>query len=244
MGSKHHTGMIDGYSSVQAAARRAAAGKTPPRPAPVKPKPPPEPPSPDGPKRIGHTVMPTRHELVCFACGYAFPVTGQLEKIFCPKCKEQLECGDLVVDGHRTEDCRTVGTVTVSPGATVTDATLTATRIVVAGDVRRARLNPTRTLELETGAQVDLKALVPLDVTIRETAELSFDAVLRCRTLDVHGNLCARVETEGSLTLHPGCRFSGEIQTAHLVVLDGAALRGRLKVTAKPTEDRSTQKGT
>ncbi len=234
MAAHNNSGMIDGFHSVQAAARRAAAGgRKPPGTAPPPP-PPTAAAKPEAPRHIGHTVMPTRHDLVCYGCGYAFPVTGRLDKVFCPKCREQLECGDITIEGAWTGDCRTVGTLTVTAGATVTDGTLTATCIAVAGDVRKATLNPTRRLELDTGARIALDAVRELTLGIRSDAELSFDQELRCRDLDVFGNLCARVFTDGTITLHPGSRFSGELHSGHLIVHEGAALRARMHIQPRP----------
>jgi len=153
-----HNGMIDGYSSVQAL--RRLDGKASPRA-----KPPEEsaldegaaaPPKPAG---FGHTALPTRHELICYSCGYAFVVTGRLDKVICPKCRTQLETGDKHIDGAWSGNLKTVGRVYINSGATVTSSSIVAMDIRVAGICRNTRLEPTRHLELDSGAQVEIDKL-------------------------------------------------------------------------------------
>ena len=158
MAISSRSGMIDGFSSVQAVRHKGAR----------KPdtNPPKEtaPPSKTEEQRhrsvqsqkvsIGHTALPSRHELVCYSCQYEFVVTGSLDKVFCPKCREQLETGDRTVEGDWKRDILTVGTVHVKNGAKVLGASIIATDIIIGGDCSEANLKPTRQIELETGAVV------------------------------------------------------------------------------------------
>jgi hypothetical protein len=47
---------------------------------------------------IGKTTMPTRHEVVCYECGFFFQMTGRPKSTFCPKCKANLTFSDLSIE--------------------------------------------------------------------------------------------------------------------------------------------------
>lgn len=228
-------GMIDGYHSVQAA-RRAAGRDRPaaPEPPPTAP-PPPAPPGgePGRPQRASHTALPTKHHIACYSCTYEFTVTGQLKNLICPKCREQLESGDIDVQGPWSRDVKTVGTVNIQPDAILTSGTIIATDIVVRGDVRKADLRPTRRIELAMAAVINPVQLEGRDVYVRPEAQLAFDATLRCRILDVAGELTATLEPGGCVTIRAGGCVRGAIKAAHLVIEDGAGLSARLDI--RPT---------
>ncbi len=230
-------GMIDGFSSVQAA-RRAAEREHPNVPAPLpdeKPMPPPE--SADTPRaqRLAHTALPTKHHIVCYSCTYTFTLTGRLEKVYCPKCRELLECGDLDVRGPWTRDVKTVGRVTIQPDAVLTRGTIIATDIVVSGDARKADLRPTRRIELAMAAVIRPAQLENRDVYIRPEAKLAFDAPLRCRAIEVAGEVTATLEPAGCITIRAGGLVRGAIKAAHLVVEDGGGLAAHLDI--RPAND-------
>jgi cytoskeletal protein CcmA (bactofilin family) len=236
-------GMIDGFMSVQAV--RRTEGRAPDQ----KPSPPdpPQATEPEGtrsestptPKSrpMGHTAMPSRHELVCYSCGYAFVVTGKLTKLFCSKCREQLETGDHEIGGEWTKDIRTVGRVRVKHDAVVRGATIIATDIIVGGDCTAATLSPTRRIELETGAIVPSAVLDEYPIVVRAGARLSLDAPLRCSDLDIHGELQAETEPTGKVTIHPGGMFRGTLKAHHLIVHDGGGLKAKLHIAPAPPEE-------
>lgn len=234
-----HTGMIDGFSSVQAL--RRLDGKVPPREIPetdsVDERQ--NTPSPESPKHssFGHTAMPTRHELICYSCGYSFVVTGRLDKVICPKCKSQLETGDQHIDGTWSGSVKTVGSVYINSGATVTAAHIIAKDIRVAGICHNTRLEPTRHLELDTGAQIDIDKLAQQRLVIIEAAKLNFDEPLRCRSLEIRGELQANVRLAEGGEICAGAMFRGTLQTPRLIVHDGAGLKAHLHINPKRPAD-------
>ncbi len=229
-----HTGMIDGYASVQALRRLDG------RPSRARPLPADTvsgdggaPPPPEGAAKtvpFGHTALPTRHELICYGCSYAFVVTGRLDKVLCPKCKTWLETGDQHIDGSWSGTLRTVGRVYINSGASVTSARIIATDIRVAGACSNSRLEPTRHLELDTGARLELDQLSAQQVVIIAGARLVLDEPLRCRSLDIHGELQADVRVSERTCIHPDAMFRGTLHTPRLVVHDGAGIRAFLHV--------------
>jgi len=236
-------GMIDGFMSVQAVRHKgehkpddkSPPGKSPPEKqeetqsdsVPLQKK-----------ASIGHTAMPSRHELVCYSCGYAFVVTGKLGKVFCSKCREELETGNHEIEGEWKQDIRTVGRVHIKSGATIDGATVIATDIVIAGDCSKANLQPTRRIELETGAIAPPGVLDAHPVLIRAGARLSLKKPLHCFDLDIHGELQADAAPNGTVTIHPGGMFRGKLKAAHLVVHDGGGLSADLHIKPEEPEVR------
>jgi cytoskeletal protein CcmA (bactofilin family) len=239
-------GMIDGFMSVQAVRHKGERHPDPKSP---------EAEAPDAKtgesqsgsaqtrkaSGIGHTALPSRHELICYACEYGFVVTGSLNKVFCPKCREQLETGDHTIEGEWKQDIRTVGKVHVKPGATVIGATIIATDIVIAGDCTKANLKPTRRIELETGATVPPELLNEHRVRIRAGARLSLTTPLRCKTLDIYGELQATAEPTGLITIHPGGMFRGDLKATHLVVHDGGGMSATVRIAPQKPEPPKVQ---
>ncbi len=235
-------GMIDGFMSVQAVRRKGEQGpdNVPPQgEAPPATQEETRHRSADLEKKtsIGQTALPSRHELVCYSCGYAFVVTGKLGKVFCSKCREELETSDRDIEGNWKQDIRTVGRVQIKSGAVIDGATVIATDIAIAGDCSKANLQPTRRIELETGAIVPPGVLDAHPVLIRAGGRISLKAPLHCSNLDVHGELQAEAAPTGVVTIHPGGMFRGKLKTAHLIVHDGGGLSAKLHI--KPEEQKT-----
>jgi hypothetical protein len=231
--------MIDGYTSVQAI--RRLDGKQ------NRVRPPQEDTASDGsgvpppdtvPKAgtFGHTALPTRHELICYSCGYVFVLTGRLEKVLCPKCKTRLETGDKHIDGAWSGTLKTVGRVYINSGAVVTSSRIIATDIRVSGVCRNSRLEPTRHLELDTGAQVELDKLGGVRIVIIEDAKLMLDEPLRCRSLENYGELQADARPAELAVLHPASMFRGTLHSPRLVVHEGAGIKAFLHVSQREAD--------
>ena len=239
-GSGKTHGMIDGFMSVQAVRHKSERGSDR---KPAENKAPPAPaeesrhrsaPAENKKVSIGHTALPTRHELVCYSCRYKFVVNGRLDKVFCPKCREQLETGDHSIEGDWKKDILTVGTVHIKSGAKVLGSTIIATDIIIGGDCSEANLKPTRRIELETGAVVSPGVLNNHKVIIRAGAQLSPDAPLRCSDLEIYGEIQAKAFPTGMVTIFAGGFFRGELEAAHLAVHEGGGLSANLRI--RPAE--------
>jgi cytoskeletal protein CcmA (bactofilin family) len=244
MARHDNTGMIDGYMAVQTVRRssgkqhepdstdapRTDVSGNPDTPAPA---------AGTKPHGFGHTALPTRHDIRCYACGYQFVVTGRPEKILCPKCKEQLHTGDKTICGPFTGTIQTVGTVTIHSGAVVTDSDITASVLRIAGICRKSRLTPGIRVELETGVEVDSAQLDSVDVVVAKGQEVSLNTELHCKTLNLEGKLHAQVRAGTGVTLQEGSTFRGRIHAPSLVVADGAALHADLHIKPSTGEKQT-----
>ncbi len=238
MGSFEKATVIDGFSSIQAVRR---SGKESPdvrtRPASSKL------PAQDGdgkkPKdgsptkaKIGHTAMPTRHEIVCYACGYEHTITGRIQNAFCPKCHEELETGDVVVDSETDRDIKTVGAVEVRPGGALRHANVIASQLVLAGTVEDSVVNIGGRLVLRQGAKVDLQQVKYRDLVVAQGAKFTYRKKIACRDLTVEGELRAKVHPSGMAHVRAGGFLRGEIHSQHLIVDDGGGLKAKVFVGA------------
>ena len=240
--------MIDGYTSVQAIRHKQEHGQSENIPTQTRvPVAAPQDAVPesggDAAKKaaVGRTALPTRHDITCYSCGYSFVVTGRLDKVFCPKCREQLETGDYDIEGEWTQDVLTVGKVYIHSGAVVKGAAITANDIIIAGDCCEANLQPVRHIELESGAVVPTAVLADRKVIIRSGASLSFATVLHCTELEIRCELSASAQPSGLVTIFAGGFFRGSLECRHLVVHDGAGISAELKIL--PERSRSEADG-
>ncbi len=249
MAISNRSGMIDGFTSVQAV-RHKGARKNDHNP--QKDAAPPEKKEEQSHRSVqsqkisaSRTALPSRHELVCYSCQYKFVVTGSLDKVYCPKCREQLETGDHTIEGDWTRDILTVGRVHIKNGAKVLGASIIATDIVIGGDCSEANLKPTRQIELETGAVVAQGVLNNHKIIIRVGSRLVLDNPLRCSDLDVYGDLQTKALPTGKVTVHSGGMFRGELTAHHLIVHEGGGLSAKLRIgpkNVKPIATSPTQK--
>jgi hypothetical protein len=222
--------VLDGLSTVRAV--RHAGGQ--PREARFqapRTRPPPKQPADDDAlraTRIGHTAVPTRAEIVCYQCGYAFVIQGRIAKPLCPKCHEFLNTDDLVIASDWAEDVRTIGRITVKPEAVVHGARLSARDIVLAGNARECALLAFRRLELRPGAQLDWDRTEMLDLVVAGGMAVTPGRALNCRQLDLAGKLDAVVAAGEAVTIRAGGLLVGEVRSPRLIVEDGGGLRAQV----------------
>jgi cytoskeletal protein CcmA (bactofilin family) len=180
--------------------------------------------------RIGHTAIPERHEIVCYACGFAFFLTGRFEKTYCPKCRECLPFKEVTIDRRWSGAVKTVGVVTIAPGGVVDGGTIVATDVVLGGPVEHGRVVASRRLELAAGAPADLSNVAWRDLRVQPGAVVTLSGEIVCRDIVVEGELTATLAVSGTITVEPGGFLKGAVRGAHLVVKDGGGLHARLHI--------------
>ena len=248
MARNDKNGMIDGYMAVQSVRRSSDRQHERPRPAEISSEGTAATPpahatemAPGKSHAFGHTALPTRHDIHCYACGYQFVHTGKLDRVLCPKCKEQLHTGDKTICGPFTGTIQTVGTVTIHSGAKVTDSEITASVIRIAGECHKTRLHPGIRVELQTGAAVDNAKLDTVDVLIEADQQVGLDAELHCKSLQVMGHLRASVTARECVVIAQGAAFQGRIQSPGLVIEDGAAVRADMHIQPQSKHNAGAQ---
>ena len=183
--------------------------------------------------RIARTIVPVRYEVVCYECEYAFQVSGQIHETTCPKCRARLKGGDYVIDKEWFQPIRTTGNVQFLPGAVLRGVDVTAKDISLAGSAEHGGLHACRRLELWPGARFDITKLRVKDLVVRRGARFILAQAIRCRNVEVEGELNAIIFAEGLVTLRSGGLLAGEIDCARLFVEEGGGLEAHVCVGAR-----------
>jgi len=250
--AKKRPNVIDGFASVQAvrrAGKRSATART--RPSRTK--------LPvleedgkaraagkakeTGGARIGQTAMPQKHDIVCYECAYTFVLSGKIGNTICPKCHKALNVGDHKIAKKAKLTVKTIGSVEVTPeGELSAGSSIVARRVVIAGNVSQAAIECTGKVELCQGAELDVKKISFKDLLVRPGSKITITRKLKCRDLEVLGDLDANINVTGTATVKAGGTLRGEISTPHLVVEDGGGLNASVSAGV-PEESSNKKKG-
>jgi cytoskeletal protein CcmA (bactofilin family) len=221
---------LDGYATLKAAARAAKAHEkaVPPSAAPASPVPPAD------QQKIGtgvtRTVMPAKHVIECYECGYKFQLHGRAAKTNCSKCRAMLDLGDHTIDSEWTETLKTVGTIRLAAGGILKTGDLIANDVVLEGIVEAGRIRAMRRLEIGESAIFSEKSVSAANLKIGAGAVITLKQEARYRDVEVLGTLNARLHASGTVTVRPGGLLAGEVHTEHLVVDDGGGLKAVLHI--------------
>jgi len=221
------TRIVDGYTALKAAQRRAQQDKASPADATGPPthSPPEEASKPKAiGTHIGRTVMPTKYDIVCYACGFEFKMTGKARTTLCSKCKTSLDLTDHAINGPFDGEIITAGKVHITAGAVLNGGRITANDVLLEGTQRSGEIVAHKTLELAPGALFSESGITARNLRIAAGASFMLKKTARLRDLDVCGELRAEVESEGVVTIRSGGCLKGTVKGAHLVVEDGGGL--------------------
>lgn len=221
---------VDGFSLVKAVRHAKAEGHEP-RPLSAEPAPSaPPPPVEKAPARIGRTALPSKNDIFCYNCGYTFQITGQVQTLYCAKCRTILEKKDYVVEGESTADFTTTGNIKVGPTAVLKGGTLTARDVILAGRMEGGRIKAFRRIELEPGSSWVQEDITAADLRVAPGATVEWKGKVLFRNVDVMGELHVDLACSGLLSVFPGGHFRGKLQGAHLMVEEGGGLNGEFRV--------------
>jgi cytoskeletal protein CcmA (bactofilin family) len=223
---------VDGLSLVRAV-RHARAGDHEPRP-PASPPPertePPHDASGERAARIGRTAMPTRNEIHCYECGYAFQSTGRMQSLLCPKCRRALDQADYTIEGESATSVRTTGNIRLAAGGVLKSGTLVARDISLAGAVEGGSVKAHRRLTIEPGATFDPDVLSCRDLTVLSGARMKFAGKRNFRSVEVSGELEGHLAVDGPIYVRAGGHLKGRLEGAHLIVEDGGGLTADVEI--------------
>ena len=221
---------VDGFSLVKAVRHAKAEGHEP-KPLSAEPAPSaPPPPVEKAPARIGRTALPSKNDIFCYNCGYTFQITGQVQTLYCAKCRTILEKKDYVVEGESTADFTTTGNIKVGPAAVLKGGTLTARDVILAGRMEGGRIKAFRRIELEPGSSWVQEDITAADLRVAPGATVEWKGKVLFRNVDVMGELHVDLACSGLLSVFPGGHFRGKLQGAHLMVEEGGGLNGEFRV--------------
>lgn len=227
------TKVVDGFSVVQSLAKAIQDGSAP---APgtrrelqdTKPSMPQAAKPADSP-HIVKTIQPTRRTIRCFDCGYEFQLSGTTRTIYCSKCRERIDLGDVVVDRAWSEDIQTGGTVIIKPGGRLQQAKVLAGNVILEGEIdAESTIECTQWLEIGGDAEPNPRQLTMRNLRVAAGKEIQFRYKLQVHHLEIQGTLEADVEATGLVSIREGGHLKGAVRGEHLQVEEGGGLSARV----------------
>ena len=181
--------------------------------------------------RVARTVMPVKHVIECYECGYKFQLHGRADKTNCSKCRVTLDLTDRTIDGEWNKTLKTTGTIRLSASGILKGGELIASDVVLEGIVEGGTVRAMRRLELAEGALFPEKAISASDLLIGAGATFTFKHETKYRDIEVVGHLKGKFVSTGVVTIKPGGLLEGDLRAQHLVVEDGGGLKANLQIS-------------
>lgn len=225
MSRRQKADLVDGLTVVRIV-RHAREGDVPHSPPPPPPKAEPQ----EKRTHIGHTVLPTRHVLRCYECGYEFVLTARSPKTYCPKCRTILEWKDYLIQDEWTQSVKTVGIIRVGPSAVVRRARLVGTDVIIEGRLENSTVEASRWLEIARSDEVDLDCMKGARLRIATGATLQLEAAQIFEQIEVKGHLKGNVRATDRVHIFPGGLVSGRLECPRLCVEEGGGLCAAVRV--------------
>ncbi len=175
--------------------------------------------------RIGGTVaLPPRRVTACPSCGWCTEVTGRPTFGVCPKCRRKFDIVDYTLDVEFDGRISTGGRVRIGAGAVVKGGEICAAEVEVVGRIADGRICARHRLVVREGAVCSEKCMEFAVLQAERGVKLAFPGVVRCRAVDLAGELEADLEADADVILRSGSCFRGRVKCASLTVEEGAAL--------------------
>ncbi|GEM_PF-967854 len=227
------TQIVDGFTAIRAAQEAARHG----RGDPVRPDAKEDvaadtsPPTAKAGSRIGRSVMPSKREVICPACGAPSEVTGMVQLFVCNTCRHRMKLEDVKIpEGEWEEDLEVGGTVIVPTGAVLKGGSITANDVILQGKMEGCEVRATRLMTIGSHAKPDWVRLKSLDLELGYGVNLTPGKPVEGRNLILHGKFSGNAILTGTLTIHADGDFSGQLRAAGLQVEEGGGLRAQLDV--------------
>lgn len=176
-------------------------------------------------KRIGRTVIPEKHEIVCYECDYKFSLAGRIQKAICPKCHCTLEKNDIALNGKRTKPVKTIGAVHIKPNAVISGGMIKARDVIISGDARDTIITAFQKLVLCKGAKFDISKVNAKDIQIESGGRFTIRRKLAFRNIDIAGSINATIYVDKTAIIRSSGLLEGEIHTPNLIVEEGGGLK-------------------
>jgi cytoskeletal protein CcmA (bactofilin family) len=173
--------------------------------------------------------MPTRHEIVCYECGFVFHQAGRIQAAVCAKCHAKLSFLDVTIKREWEDIIHTAGTVTIAPEGIITGGEIVAGKVVLQGQVKGGMVKAMKSLTLSPGVTYNEKHTQTRDLILQAGAELTLKQPATFRDAEVAGRIEGNLVFQGRLLIHSGGSVYGEIQVQHLAVEEGGGLCAEVK---------------
>jgi cytoskeletal protein CcmA (bactofilin family) len=230
--------VVDGYTALQAAQRAAAKGV---RLQPAEAKSAVQPPGPEKPEdpdhdigkvRVGHTAQPTRHDIVCYECGFSFFLAGQLKTTYCPKCRSMLEATEKTIDSEWVGSLKTIGLVRITATGVVKDGSVIAANCLqLEGRIAGGKVEVFGRLDVCPGGTFAQDAVRVADLSVKSGAVLRIEKELSLKSIEIAGEFHGKIKATGVVAVRAGGYLAGDVVGHHLVIEDGAALNAIIDIT-------------
>lgn len=227
MPRERKTKIFDGYTVFQAARRAEDKEESPPEPSTSSHEA--QAAEPKIGAHIARTVLPTKHDITCYECGFAFQLTGRAQTTFCPRCRSEISLEDHRIAGESTVDVKTGANVHIAEGAVVRGGTITANDVVLDGELDGGRLRVFRWLELGPAARFDPACAEAAHLRVRQEATINLSEI-RFRDVEVSGALRAVLRADGLVTIKAGGVLEGELNGPRLTVEEGGGLKASVTI--------------
>ncbi len=222
-GSKKKSGEVSGFDLVRAvghtrAQQAPSASSKPPEEEPHKTE------TTKGGARVRKTALPTKHEILCYECGYRFFSAGRAGTLYCPKCRTILESTDYRFDADCREPVKTTGTVTISENGVVEGALVIGSRVYLDGTLGEgARIQGYVQVEIGPHARFDFKQVETPKLIIGEGTSIRKKRMQHDH-IEVAGELTGEIHVTGLLTIRATGCVRGSVTTPRMTMEEGGGL--------------------
>lgn len=171
-----------------------------------------------------------RRRLACYRCGREVDAPGPATWTVCSGCRQRIEIVPYTVGNEVHAAIRTAGDVVVTEAGRLTGGEITATRIVLHGEIADGEARAGRVLELGPTARFKESALRFRDLLVQAASFFRFAEKIGCRRVELFGRLEAGIDASDGVTIHNGGALCGALETPSLVVEEGGGLVGSVRV--------------
>ncbi len=179
---------------------------------------------------VGRTVMPAKHVIECYDCGYKFQLHGRASNTNCSKCRAVLDLTDHTINGKWAGTLKTAGSIVLAADGIVQWGELVANDVVLQGTIEAGSVRAMHSIELGDRATFPEQSLTAPNLKIRPGATITFRHEAKFQDVEVLGSLKARLHASGSIIVRAGALLEGKVFAEHLVVEDGGGLKAAVRV--------------
>ena len=192
---------------------------------------------------IGRTVMPTKHDGVCYECGHAFQTSGSIvTHTICVKCRARLVVENPTIDAVWVGEIKTAGTVYVAEDGVVDGGEIRTTHLVLEGVIASGVVEVYRRLEVRVASSFTPETINARDLKIAAEVALIYPA-LTFHDVEVVGTLRTDLTATGNVLISEGGVLEGNVSCPSLVVREGGVLRAQVCIDPSRTASKPPHAG-